>query len=235
MRRAPGQRGPLSEADVRGAGHLAWIPSAAAIGFAASLLLGDLLPLPRDLHHLLYFTIVAGFLVLYVAWTGLDVVRWTTRRLGRAIVLGLLGGAVLARGVLARTGTAGPSGLALGWDVLWRGLVYGTVDGLLLTVFPWMVAWRALAAESGGWRRKVGAVLVAYAGVLLITTSYHLGYADFRSERILQPNVGATITAVPTLVAANPLASPVSHVVLHVTAVLHAPRSDLYLPPHQEP
>lgn len=235
MRRAPARRGPLSEAEVRGAAHLAWIPAGAAVGFTASFVFGDLLPLPRDLYHLLYFTIVAGFLVLYVAWTGLDVFRWTTRRLGRAIALGLLGGAVLARGVLARSGTPGPSGLALGWDLLWRGLLYGTVDGLLLAAFPWIVAWRALAAERGGWRRKIGAVGVAYAGVLLITTSYHLGYADFRSERILQPNVGATITAVPTLVAANPVASPVSHVVLHVTAVLHAPGSDLYLPPHQEP
>lgn len=218
---------------VEGVAHLAWIPLGGAVGFGTSFVLGDRLPLPVDLYYLLYFTIVPGFLVLYGSWTGLDVRGWLTRRLGWGIALGILGGAVLARGVLAHPGTSGASGLALGWDVLWRGVVYGVVDGLLLFAFPWIVAWRALGAETAGWRRKLAAGATAWAGVLLITTAYHLGYGDFRSRKILQPNVGATISAVPTLVSANPVASPVSHVVLHVTAVLHVPDTELYLPPHR--
>jgi hypothetical protein len=38
--------------------------------------------------------------------------------------------------------------------------------------------------------------------------------------------------SVPTLVTANPVASRVSHVFLHVTAVIHAPHTELFLPPH---
>lgn len=214
--------------------HLGWIPVGAGIGFLASFVFGDLLRLPVDLYYLAYFTSVLGFVAFYVSRTGLDVASWVSRRWGWGLALGVLGGAVLTRGVLAHPATAGASGVALWWDVLWRGVVYGCVDGLLLFAFPWVVTWRALGAEGGGWRRKSAAVAVAYAAVLLMTTAYHLGYGDFRSEKIAQPNIGATIGAVPTLVTANPLASPLSHIALHVAAVLHVPDTDLYLPPHRE-
>jgi hypothetical protein len=36
----------------------------------------------------------------------------------------------------------------------------------------------------------------------------------------------------PTLLSLNPLASPIAHAMLHVAAVTHDPRSDLFLPPH---
>lgn len=51
---------------------------------------------------------------------------------------------------------------------------------------------------------------------------------------IAQPNIGSTIGAVPTLLTANPVASPISHVFLHVTAVIHSPETDLFLPPHRD-
>src|SRR5690606_24358179 len=104
---------------------------------------------------------------------------------------------------------------------------------LLLLAFPWTVTWRALRADAGGWRRKCGAGAAAWVAVLLVTTAYHLGYADFRSSKILQPNIGSTIGILPTLFTGNPIASPISHVLLHVAAVLHSPESDLFLPPHR--
>jgi hypothetical protein len=145
----------------------------------------------------------------------------------------MLGGLVLMQGVLARPETAKLSGWVLAWALLWRGVVYGAVDGLLLLAFPWIVTWRALRADEGGWRRKLGAGLAAWGAILLMTTAYHLGYEDFRSTKILQPNIGSSIAAVPTLVTSNPVASPISHIVLHVTAVLHCPETELFLPPHR--
>lgn len=82
------------------------------------------------------------------------------------------------------------------WAIVWRGVIYGAVDGLLLVSFPWIVVWRAFEAREKGWGAKVGAV--------------------------------------PTLVTANPVASPLSHVFLHVTAVIHSPETDLFLPPHRD-
>lgn len=213
--------------------HLVWIPIGALVGFGAAFVFDDLLALPSGLYHTVYFVVVLGFLTFYVWWTGLEVTAWMSRRVAWGIGLGLVGGVVLMQGVFAQPATGGLGGPALAWDVFWRGLVYGSVDGLLLFAFPWVVVWRALGAETGGWPRRVGAGVVAWLAVLIVTTAYHLGYADFRSEKILQPNIGSAIGAVPTLVSANPVASPVSHVIMHVTAVLHAPETDLFLPPHR--
>lgn len=136
-------------------------------------------------------------------------------------------------GVLARPATPHLAGGLLAWAIVWRGLVYGAVDGLLLLAFPWVVVWRAFGAEGGSWRRKAAAAMTAWVAILLLTTTYHLGYRDFRSDRIVLPNIGSSIGAVPTLLSANPVASVLSHVFLHVTAVIHSPHTDLFLPPHR--
>lgn len=214
--------------------HLLWIPAGALVGFGASFVFGDLITLPVDLYYLVYFAIVLGFLGLYAWRTGLDVGRWLRRRAVWGVALGVVGGLVLMQGVLARPETAHLGGGTLARALVWRGVAYGLVDGLLLLAFPWVVAWRALGAEDGGWGRRLSASAVAVPAILLVTTAYHLGYGDFRSERVVQPNVGALIGSVPTLVTASAVASPVAHLFLHVTAVLHSPETDLFLPPHRE-
>lgn len=214
--------------------HLGWIPAGAAVGFGASFVFGDMITLPVDLYYLIYFAIVLGFFTLYVKRTGLDLKRWISPRLGWGVALGVVGGIVLMQGVLARPETVRLDGGMLAWAIVWRGVVYGAVDGLLLFALPWVVVWRAFEASEKGWGAKVGAGAVALVSVLLITTTYHLGYGDFRSRMIVQPNIGSTIGAVPTLVTANPVASPLSHVFLHVTAVIHSPETDLFLPPHRD-
>jgi hypothetical protein len=213
--------------------HLAWLPVGALVGFGASFVFGDLVTLPVDVYYLMYFGIVLGFLVLYVKRTELELSAWISPRLGWGVGLGVLGGIVLMQGVLARPETARLSGGMLAWAVAWRGVAYGAVDGLLLFAFPWMVVWRAFEAREAGWGVRLRAGAVAVFSILLVTTIYHLGYADFRSRKIVQPNIGSAIGAVPTLVTANPLASPLSHVFLHVTAVIHSPETDLFLPPHR--
>lgn len=212
--------------------HLLWIPTGGAAAFVAALVFGDLLVLPVDLYYVIYFGVVLGFLAFYTRWTGLELRAWIGRRWKWAVAVGVVGGVVLARGVLAGPPTPGLSGPELAWALAWRGLAYGAVDGLLLLAFPWVVVWRALGAEERGWSARVGASVLAWTAILLLTTVYHLGYRDFRSPKLVQPNIGSTIGAVPTLVTANPVASPLSHVFLHLTAVIHAPETDLYLPPH---
>lgn len=215
--------------------HLAWIPAGAMVGWLASFTFGDLLTLPVDLYYAIYFAIVIGFFGYYVRRTGLDLRGWVSRRLGWAVGVGVLGGLALMQGVLARPETAHLSGGMLAWAIVYRGLLYGSVDGLLLFAFPWIVVWRAFGAEGGARSLRLRASGVAFAAMLLITTTYHLGYRDFRSSKIVMPNVGSTIGAVPTLVTANPVASVIGHAIMHVTSVVHSPGSDLYLPPHRGP
>ena len=220
---------------LRGVAHLAWIPGAAVVGFLASYVFADRTTLPVDLYYLVYFTIVAGFFAAYVKRTELELREWLFRRLAAGLLLGVIVGALLAANVMSRPPTEPLTGGLFWWALLWRGLVYGMADGLLLLAFPWIVAWRAFGAEEAGLRSKLAASGVGWVGVLAVTTAYHLGYGDFRSSKILQPNVGSAIGAVATLATASPVASPIAHVFLHVAAVVHTPHTDLYLPPHRLP
>jgi hypothetical protein len=214
--------------------HLSWLPWAAGVGFAAAFVFGDLLLLPVDLYYLLYFSCVIGFFLFYAARTRLDIAAWIRRRWLRGIVLGVVVGIVLMRGVLDTPETPALSGGMFWWTLIWRGVIYGAVDGLLLLSLPWTIVWRALDAERGTIARKVLASALAWIGVLVVTTAYHAGYRDFRSAKLVQPNIGSTIGMMSTIVTASPVASVVSHAFLHVTAVIHAPGTDLFLPPHRD-
>jgi hypothetical protein len=54
-----------------------------------------------------------------------------------------LAGCGVHRRVRAEPTTAGPDGLALAWAVLWRGLAYGAVAGLLLSAIPILAVFAA--------------------------------------------------------------------------------------------
>jgi hypothetical protein len=65
-----------------------------------------------------------------------------------------------------------------------------------------------------------------------ITAVYHLGYSDFRSEKVRKSIVGDVIWSAPTLATLSPLGAPIAHVGLHVSAVVHSYDTDTFLPPH---
>jgi len=213
--------------------HLVWILFAALTSFGASFIFGDLLTLPVDLYYLIYFVIIITFFSVYVKKTHLNLREWFSRRATWGIVLGLVFGVLLVQNVLSRPATEQLTGAYLAWSICWRGIVYGLIDGLLLTTFPWVVAWRAFGAEEKPLVKKIAIALVAWLFVIVITTAYHAGYADFRSKKLLQANIGNTLIFIPTVVTANPIGSPLAHAIMHVTAVIHSPKTELFLPPHR--
>jgi len=214
-------------------GHLVWIVFAALIGFGSSFIFGDLLNLPVDFYYLVYFAVVITFLFIYTRKTKLDVKDWLLRRPVASILLGLVFGFLMIQNVLSRPETEKFTGTYFVWSIFWRGLVYGGIDGLLLSSFPWIVTWRAFDVREKPWRRKIAFGFLAWLFILVVTTAYHLGYSDFRSKKIIQPNIGNTIISIPTLVTANPIGSPITHAIMHITAVIHCPRTELFLPPHR--
>ena len=66
-----------------------------------------------------------------------------------------------------------------------------------------------------------------------MTSVYHLGYSDFRSEKIAKPITGDVIWSAPTLLTLNPVGAAIGHVGLHITAVLHSYDTEIFLPPHR--
>jgi hypothetical protein len=214
--------------------HLIWIAWGVLVGFGSSFIFGDLLTLPIDLYYLIYFGIIITFFSIYIRKTQLNLQEWFSRRWIWGILLGLIFGALMVQNVLSRPETEKLTGAYLAWVVFWRGVVYGAIDGLLLSSFPWMVTWRAFDVEKKPLGKKIAFGFLAWLFILLMTTSYHFGYSDFRSKKVLQANIGNTIMSIPTLVSANPIGSAITHAILHITATIHSPKTELFLPPHRE-
>jgi hypothetical protein len=215
--------------------HLGWLVGGFLIGFVVPFLFADLLALPRDLYYGIYAVTTVGFFLLWVRLTRQPLRAMVRRRWVLAVVLGVIFAAAMAM-LVVRTEPAnsGPSGIGLVWDVVWRGLVYGAVDGLFLSSFP-ILAVFAAAQGSRLWSRAAGKVVVGLAALiasLLMATVYHLGYSDFRSAKLARPVVGDVIWSVPTLVTLNPVGAPLAHAGMHIAAVLHSPQTDTFLPPH---
>jgi hypothetical protein len=215
-------------------GHLKWIVFGVLVGFGASFIFGDLFTLPLDLYYLIYFGIIISFFTVYIKKTQLNLKEWFSRRLVLGILLGLVFGALMIQNVLSRPATEKFTGPYLAWLIFWRGLIYGAIDGLLLSVFPWVVTWRAFDVSARPQEGKIRVNLLAWVFVLAMTTAYHLGYSDFRSKKIIEPNIGNTIISIPTLASANPVGSPIAHATMHITAIIHSPKTELFLPPHRD-
>jgi hypothetical protein len=215
-------------------GHLVWIAFGTLAGFGSSFIFGDLLTLPLDLYYLVYFGIISTFFYVYIRKTQLKLKECFSRRLILGILLGLIFGVLMVQNVLSRPETERFTGPYLVWLIFWRGLIYGAFDGFLLSSFPWIVTWRALDAEKKSLSKKIASGFLCWLFILVLTTAYHLGYSDFRSKKIIGPNIGNTIISVPTIVSANPIGSPIAHAIMHIVAVIHSPRTELFLPPHRE-
>jgi hypothetical protein len=157
-----------------------------------------------------------------------------SRRWRWALLLGVVFAGLSALIMLgAEDSTRHPDGLEFLGALVWRGLVYGAADGLLLSAFPILAVFAALAGTRLRKRRggKVAVGAIAVVASLVITATYHLGYSDFRSEKLRKPLSGDLVWSVPTLATLNPIGSPIAHAGVHVAAVTHSYETDLFLPP----
>jgi len=215
--------------------HLAWL----ALGFIGSFfvpfLLADLLGLPRDLYYGVYFLFVGGLFVTWARDTGKPLGHLFSRRWPWALGLGLVFALISAIVALRAVPATPHPGLAFVGALIWRGVLYGAADGLLLSAFPILVVFAALSTQ--GERAEVGARVLkgalALVASLVMTATYHLGYSEFRSPKLVRPVAGDLIWSIPTLATLNPLGSPLAHARVHVGAVVHSYNTDLFLPPHR--
>jgi len=56
---------------------------------------------------------------------------------------------------------------------------------------------------------------------LLVSTSYHLGYPEYRDADLRSPLIGTIVANVPTALTGNPLGAVVTHPMVHLAAVVH--------------
>jgi hypothetical protein len=215
--------------------HLGWLAAAFPFAFAIPFLSTDVIELNRDLFYGVYALAVAAFVTAWVRDTGLTR-RDLLRNWRWGVLLGALGAATTAFIVLrTEDATSRPGGLELAGAILWRGVVYGATDGVLLSVFPILAVFGAFAGTRLR-RRASGTALIATLAMIAslgITAVYHLGYSDFRSSKVRKPVGGDLVWSAPTLVTLSPFGAPIAHAGLHVSAVVHSYDTQTFLPPHE--
>jgi hypothetical protein len=214
----------------------AWIAGGLVLAFAIPFVLADRLGIQRDVFYGLYGLAFGAFLWAYVRATRISLRAALARNWRAGVVLGLVGAVAMAL-VVSRSsnGSAHPGGLPFVLALLWRGVYYGALDGLMLSVFPILATYHAFEGRPilTRLRGKAAVALLALGVSLVFTATYHLGYADFRGSKLRKPVAGDAIWSLPTLLTLSPLGAPIAHAGLHVTAVVHDYETDLFLPPHE--
>lgn len=128
--------------------------------------------------------------------------------------------------------TPRPEGLRLVGALLWEGVVYGTAEGLLLSVLPVLATWQTLSALgwTQSWIGVVFASVLVIVASLLVIVVHHLGYREFRGPQIAGAVMGCGILSLAYLLTVNPLAAVGGHIIMHMGAVFRG----IELPPQQE-
>ena len=211
--------------------QLRFLVGGALLAFALPFVLTDLVTIERDLYYGIYAGAVFALFALWLRSAGRPVRHVLTRNWRAGVALAVLFGGVMVAVALKEGATSRPHGWTFVGALLWRGVVYGLADGLLLSTFPILVVFAAFGARRTK-RGAVGIGTLALAASLAFTAVYHLGYADFRGSKLRKPVAGDVLWSAPTLLTLNPVGAPLAHAALHVTAVAHAYDTDTFLPPH---
>jgi hypothetical protein len=82
------------------------------------------------------------------------------------------------------------------------------------------------------WYGKVLVGIVAEAASMLVTALYHLGYPEFQGPQVVFPLIGNSVMSLAYLLTMNPLGAILSHIAMHIAAVLHGINTTFQLPPH---
>jgi hypothetical protein len=215
--------------------QLVWLGVGIVVSFVVPFVLADQLGIQRDLYYGLYAIATVGLCAAWMADTHQSLRELIAHRWRWALGLGVVFAAISAIIVLtSEDATSHPEGPEFIGAILWRGVVYGATDGLLLSAFPILVVSAAFAGSKLRSRRggKAAVLALAMAASLLITATYHLGYSDFRSSKVRKPVTGDLVWSIPTLATLNPVGAPIAHAGMHVAAVTHSYETELFLPPH---
>lgn len=198
-----------------------WLGAGAVLFFLVPWMGTDRLGLQPDLYYLIYFTVAVLFFAAFLTTHAAELRPLWTGHLWQSLVIGALVGAGLAVGIFSQAATPHEAGWRYGFEIAWRGLIYGSIDALTLFVFPAAVAYLVMHGKRQGLKRHSAFAGLALALSLLVTTTYHLGYSEYRGELLRYPEIGAIAANIPTALTGNPIGAVATHVTMHVSSVVH--------------
>jgi hypothetical protein len=223
---------PVPRAVPQAVRQLAWFAAVCAVAFIVPFFGVSALGMQHDAFYLVYFAVTIAMLAGYVRVEQIDLAEVFRFRWRWSLGVGVLLAVFLVFNVFnTEDATTRPHGAYFVFELLWRGLGYGFVDTLLLTVFPCLVAYRLLHGQVGGLKGKLQLTALMLPLVIIVTATYHLGYPQYRQDGLSRPETGNILISIPTFATANPIGSVVAHVSQHVAAVTHAYESEIFIPP----
>ena len=212
--------------------HAGWFAFGNVIAFLIPYVGVSVLDLQHDVFYGAYFAITLLMLGAYARVEHVDVGGMFRRNWLWSLAVGVPTAAFVMWNVFRTdSGTPRPHGAYFAFEVLWRGVGYGTIDALLLTAFPCMIAYGILRGHLAGLRGHLRYVALAVPLIWIVTATYHLGYPQIRQDGLQKPEIGNTIISVPMLATTNPIGSIAAHASYHVTAVTHSYETRNFLPP----
>ena len=200
---------------------IGWLAGGCALTFGVSWLGTTVLGLQHDLYYLIYFTFALGYLGWFATKSDIAWGVVLRRNVWWSLGVGALVAFAVARQIMGGDGTPHPGGGFYGFELVWRGVVYGAVDALILFVFPAVVAYLVLRGNRKGLGRKAAFAGLVLLFSLVVSTTYHLGYSSYRGSELSKPLIGTVMADVPAMLTGNPAGAIVAHVTAHTTAVGH--------------
>jgi hypothetical protein len=223
---------PVPRAVPQAVRHLVWFSVVCAVAFLVPYLGVSVLALQHDVFYLVYFAVTIALIAGYVRLEHVAVAELFRIRARWSLGIGVVLAGFLVFNVFnSEDATARPHGAYFVFELLWRGVGYGLIDTLLLTVFPCLVAYTLLHGNVDGLTGKLRLTALALPLVMLVTATYHLGYPQYRQDGLSRPETGNVLISIPTFATANPIGSFVAHASQHVAAVTHAYESRVFNPP----
>ena len=205
----------------------------AGLGFIASSVLTSLLRLDRALFVAIWALFAGTAWWAYSRRTRLSIRTQLERRWVAGTIAGLAIGGILVLSVLRQPVSEVPQGGALLGQLLWFGIVYGVVDALMLSILPVLILYASRpAAELAVPVHRLRRAGAALAGSAFVAAAYHVGFEEFQNPSLIGPVIGNLAITLGYLLNGSPVAPIVSHVMMHLAAVLHGAATTVQLPPH---
>jgi hypothetical protein len=220
-------------------GSLVWLVALAAAAFAVSWLAANRLQMPRTPYIAVLTATTAVFLIGYVWWLDVTVADLVTSRWMWGLIVAPFSAAFLIIGMTKLPVSKRLHGFSqqlhgrrLTRALLWEGAVYGTAEGILLSVLPVFITWQMV--HSLGWSGIAGGTarwalpMIASAIVIIV---HHLGYWEYRNGLLVPITAGCGMLSLGYLGTASLIAPTLGHVLAHCTGLVRG----VELPPHPRP
>jgi hypothetical protein len=208
------------------AGSLLWLLALAVASFLVPWIATDKLGMRRTPYIGVLAAVTAALAAGYVAWLGVGAVDLLTANWAWGLIVAPIAGLFLALAIRRLPGGPRLTGRRFAVALAWEAVIYGTTEGVLLSVLPVLMTWQMI--HSLGWPGVGGAIArwtLPIAASIAVIVIHHLGYWEYRN-RLLQPI--ALGCGLMYLVTGSPIAPILAHVISHAASLHHGSE----MPPH---